>query len=189
MRDALAYMLSNFHSGDFPVWQLSPKMNKWAGQCRDRLGHEFAQLVAAKLSENGWHTETEVAVTKLLRKRFDLDYGDVDVLAWRDDSARVLLIECKDVQQKKAEGEIAEQLADFRGELRDNGKPDLLLRHLRRIDVIFQHQDEVVAYASLQKPPAIEGHLVFKKPVPMKFAWERMKDRIALSLMSELDRI
>jgi hypothetical protein len=44
-------------------------------------------------------------------------------------------------------------------------------------------------YLKLDAPPSLEGHLVFKNPVPMKFAWERIKERIALHLFSELDRV
>jgi hypothetical protein len=113
----------------------------------------------------------------------------VDVLAWRAASGRLLLIECKDVQHKKADGEVAEQLADFRGELKPDGKPDLLLRHLRRLEVISQHKSELINYTGLEETPIIEGHLVFRNPVPMKFAWDRMNDRVALSLMSELHNI
>jgi len=189
LRDAVVYMLHNYHNGDYPAWQLSPKMHTWAGHYRDRLGKEFTQCVARRLGELGWKTDTDVAVTKLLGKGFDQDYGDVDVLAWRADSGRVLLIECKDVQHKKADGEIAEQLTDFRGELKPNGKPDLLLRHIRRLEVISQHKSELRTYTGLDIMPMMEGHLVFRNPVPMKFVWDRMKDRVALSLMSELHNI
>jgi hypothetical protein len=83
---------------------------------------------------DGWHAEVEVKVTKLLGRGFDKDHGDVDVLAWRDDG-RVLAIECKDVQFRKTLGEMAEQLSDFRGEIRSNGKRDELRKHLDRMEV------------------------------------------------------
>lgn len=184
-RDAYVYMVRNYHRGDFPLWQLKPKMRVWSGRSRDRIGHEFCQEVAARMRELGWNVETEVPVTKLLRKGFDQNYGDVDVLAWNKDLGRVLLMECKDVQHRKIEGEIAEQLADFRGELRSDGKPDHLLRHLRRIEVITAHPKEVAAYVAINAPK-IEGHLVFRHPVPMKFAWQRMEARITLNLMDDL---
>lgn len=186
VRDAMHYMMNQFFRGDFPLNQLKPKMKRWAGTSRDRIGKEFTQGVAERLTELKWKTETEVRVTKLLRKGFDRDYGDVDVLAWQPSSSRVLAIECKDVQYRKTDGEIAEQLADFRGEIRSDGKPDLLLRHLNRIELIGTHLSEVKKYTALTCSPRIEGHLVFRNPVPMQFAWERMKRRIALHLFSEL---
>ena len=94
---------------------------------------------------DGWHAEVEVKVTKLLRRGFGKDHGDVDVLAWRD-NGRVLAIECKDVQFRKTLGEMAEQLSDFRGEIRSNGKRDELCKHLDRMEVIGQHPPLVAAY-------------------------------------------
>ncbi len=186
VRDAMQYMFGQYHRGDFPLNQLQPKMKRWAGTSRNRIGKQFTREVAERLAEFGWNVETEVRITKLLRKGFDRDYGDVDVLAWQPSSGRVLAIECKDVQYRKTDGEIAEQLADFRGEVQSDGKPDLLLRHLYRIELIGTHLSEVKKYTGLACSPTIEGHLVFKNPVPMKFAWERMKQRVVLNLFAEL---
>lgn len=147
------------------------------------------------MHELGWNVDTEVPVTKLLGKG-SADgfgslkvFGDVDVLAWQADSSRILLMECKDVQHRKIEGEIAEQLSDFRGELRPDGKPDFLLRHLNRMSVIAAHPKELAAYVGCKVEPRIEAHLVFKNPVPMKFALKRMEERIAIHLLASLDRI
>jgi hypothetical protein len=186
LRDALVYMIGNYHRGDYPRWQLTPKMKQWAGESRNRMGREFTQAVAKRLEELGWKTDSEVRVTKLLQKGFEKDYGDVDVLAWRADTKRVLVMECKDVQHRKTEGEIAEQLGDFRGELGSDGKPDYLLRHLRRMEVISAHPVELARYVGFDGTPHIESHLVFKNPVPMKFAWQRMESRVRLHLFSEL---
>ena len=189
LRDAFGYMLENYHRGDFPPSQLKPKMKQWAGKSRDRIGRQFTQSVAKRLGELGWETQTEIKLTKLLRKGFERDYGDIDVLAWNQNSGRVLIIECKDVQYRKTYGEIAEQLWDFRGELAPDGKPDLLLRHLNRIEIISQHVPELVRHIGFNQTPRIEGHLVFKNPVPMQFAWERMAERVALHIFAELDKI
>jgi hypothetical protein len=190
LRDAFGYMFRNYHRGDFPRWQLSPKMKRWAGKSRKRMGEEFSSEVAARLRELGWKVEkTELRVTELLGKKFDKDYGDIDVLAWNESTGRVLLIECKDVQHRKTDGEIAEQLLDFRGELGADGKPDLLLKHLNRVELISKHVPEVMTYLKLESRPVLEGHLVFKNPVPMKFAWKRMQERINLNLFSDLEKI
>lgn len=84
---------------------------------------------------------------------------------------------------------IAEQLLDFRGELDESGKPDLLLKHLRRVELVEAHVPEVMKYLKLSASPTLEGHLVFKNPVPMKFAWDAMKERVQLNLFAELGRI
>ena len=188
LRDALMYMIGNYNRGDFPQWQLKPAMHSWAGESRKRIGHEFNQAVASRLSELGWQVEPEIAITKLLRKGFDRDYGDVDVLAWRPESGRVLVIECKDVQFRKTYGEIAEQLADFRGEVRD-GKPDHLLRHLNRIEIIAKNSIQLINYLGFSRAPQMEGHLVFRNPVPMQFAWTRMAQRVALHTFARLNEL
>jgi hypothetical protein len=110
-------------------------------------------------------------------------------LAWRPDVGRVLVIECKDVQLRKTYGEIAEQLADFRGEADLSGRPDYLLRHLNRVDLISRHLREVKKYLRLGVEPKVESYLVFKRPVPMKFALKRMEERVIVRLFSELPQI
>ena len=180
LRDSLVYMYSLYESGDFPVSQLSPKMAAWRGIANGRRGTVFAEEVAEAMRANGWYTEVEVKVTKLLGRGFDKDHGDVDVLAWRDDG-RVLAIECKDVQFRKTLGEMAEQLADFRGEIRPNGKRDELRKHLDRMEIIRQHLPRVASYVRRPTIDAIESHLLFRNPVPMEFALSRMAGQIRVS--------
>ena len=63
-------------------------------------------------------------------------------------------------------------------------------KHLNRIDVLQTHKEIVAKALKLQKPPQLEGHLVFKNPVPMQFMWREWKDKeLKLSLFSELDSI
>lgn len=186
VRDAFAYMLANYHRGDFPLRQLMPKMRKWAGKSRDQIGHDFNAKVAARLQELGWQTDIEVKPSKILRKSLDKNYGDVDVLAWKKETSRVLVVECKDLQYRKTEGEIAEQLADFRGELKPNGKPDDLLAHLTRFDLLSRHDAEVTKFLGFRGCAKIESHLVFRNPVPMQFALKRMAERVTVSLFAGL---
>jgi hypothetical protein len=186
LRAGFVYMAGGFLRGDFPAWQLKPLMQSWAGAESDRRGKQFNAEVAARLRDLGWQAESEVAVTRLLAKGFDRNYGDVDVVAWRPESGRVAIIECKDVQLRKTYGEIAEQLADFRGEIGANGRPDYLLRHLNRVDLISQHLARVTKYLKLPLEPKLESYLLFKHPVPMRFALKRMEERVRVRLFSEL---
>jgi hypothetical protein len=189
VRDGVVYTIGNYHRGDFPARQIGKAMRIWAGTLRDRMGREFGAEVAAKLKNLGWNTEPEVKITKLLRQGFDRDYGDVDVLAWNPVSGRVLIIECKDVQYRKTFGEISEQLADFRGEIGSDGKPDYLRRHLDRVDIISQHLPAVAAYLGITKVQKVESHLVFRNPVPMEFALQHMAARVTIGLFDRLDKI
>ena len=188
LRDSFSYMFSNYYRGDFPGWQFrSREMKSWVGKSMHKRGNEFSKLVGDKLTELGWNVEVEQAVTKLLRKGFEKNYGDIDVLAWSDTMERVLLIECKDVQYRKTPGEIAEQLTDFRGEYKDNGKPDFLRKHLDRVDLISEHVDSLYEFIGAGKSYRVEGHLVFKNAVPMQYAWGHMKEACPISVHSDLD--
>jgi hypothetical protein len=186
IRECLQYMLVNLHRGEFPQEQLSPKMRVWAGKSADIRGAAFAKEVSLKLTELGWQTDLEVRLTKLLGKSFNTDYGDVDVLAWDPASGRVLVIECKDVHFRKTYGEIAEHLADFRGELRENGRKDYLLKHLDRVALLRREADALQKYVGLDKSPKIESHLMFKNTVPMEFALRTIGDRVAVSSFDQL---
>jgi hypothetical protein len=189
VREAVVYMLRNYHRGDFPRWQLKPKMKSWAGFSRNKMGSAFALKVAERLTELGWNTAVEKKVTEILRTGFDRDFGDVDVLAWNAATGRLLLCECKDLQYRKTEGEIAEQLSDYRGDVDDDGKRDDLRKHLDRLDLITQHLPKLQTFVGMSETPRVEGHLIFSNPVPMQFAWEQMKTRTGLHVFANLDRI
>jgi hypothetical protein len=150
---------------------------------------EFNVKVALRMRELGWQAKHEVRVTELLGRSLDRNYGDIDVLAWHPHSGRVLVMECKDLQLNRTLGEVAEQLADFRGVTRPDGKRDPLKKHLDRLDVLTEHKLAISRSLKLTTDIQIEGHLVFKNPVPMRFAWERMASRIRLSLFAELDKL
>lgn len=175
VRDGFAYSLGNYYRGAFPHWQLNSKgMKQWAGKIFDKDGRDFGVKVADKMRELGWSVDVEVKITKLLRKGFDRDFGDVDVIAWDMNSQRVILMECKDLKYKKTPGEIAEQIADFRGEYNDRGKPDLLRKHLDRVSIIQRHEAELAKFVGMEKISKIEHTLVFRNPVPMRYAWSSL---------------
>ncbi|VAW77333.1 hypothetical protein MNBD_GAMMA12-3179 [hydrothermal vent metagenome] len=188
VRDSVRYMLQNYYSGGFAGWQLqTSEMRRWVGKSMHKRGTDFSIKVSESLSKLGWNTELELPVTKLLRMGFDTNYGDIDVLAWNYETKRILLIECKDVQFRKTPSEIAEQLADFRGVINDNGKPDYLLKHLNRIKIITTNYEALLSYAGMDVNSIIEGHLIFKNAVPMQYAWEHMKEICSISIHSDLE--
>lgn len=189
VRDAVTYMLGNFLRGDFPGYQLKPAMRAWGGRSRDQVGHAFGKEVAARLKELGWETDCEVKITRLLKQGFPRNYGDVDVLAWSSASGRVLIVECKDVQYRKNYGEICEQLADFRGDNGPDGKPDLLRKHLDRVELLREHLPALAKFIGWDRVSAIESHLIFKNPVPMEFAMKHMAEKVTVGLFDHLDRI
>jgi hypothetical protein len=190
LRESFAALVSWFHRGEIPDRQArSNLMGKWIGHANDVQRRKFNTTVADRMRELGWRAESEVKLTKILGRPLDRNYGDIDVLAWRPETGRVLLIECKDLQYLKTLGEVAEQLADFRGEIRPDGKPDHLRRHLDRLDVLAEHKPAVSKALGLASSIQLEGHLVFKNPVPMQFAWDQKAKRVGLSLFAELNRL
>jgi hypothetical protein len=186
LRDGFGYILANYHQGDFPQRQLSPKMRSWRGRTTAERGVAFNAEVAQRLRELGWQARADINVSTILGAAFKR-YGDVDVLAWNPATGRILLIECKDLQFGKTFGEIAEQLAEFRGQTRADGSPDKLRRHLDRIDVLTTHADALAKFVGVLTANAIEGHLVFKNPVPMQFAGARMAAQIRVHIVESLD--
>jgi len=190
VRQAFAAGMGWFYHGEIPQGQAkSDEMRRWIGKANNVQRTKFNAAVASKMKELGWQSEKEVRITKILGRSLDHDYGDVDVLAWQPASGRVLAMECKDLQFLKSLGEVAEQLSDFRGEIRADGKPDHLKKHLNRLQVLNANRDAVSKSLKLESPIQVEGHLVFNNPVRMQFAWEKMASKVRLSLFSELQNL
>jgi hypothetical protein len=189
-REALYYVVTGYHSGEIAQWQArSGEMRSWLGHANHIQRSEFNSEVAERMREFGWNVMSEVNLTGILGRGLDRNYGDIDVLAWRRDSGRVLAIECKDLQYQKTIGEVAAQLADYRGELKQDGKPDDLRKHFDRIHVLRANPAVIDQKLNLLAPLQLEAHMVFRNPVPMKFAWEQMAARIRLSQFDELDQL
>ncbi len=171
VREAVHYALRCFHEGSFDKSvATSAAMQSWVGGATNRHGHAFNGEVRERLEELGWTAVSDVEMTALLRRGFERKYGDVDVLAWNAATRRVLMVECKDLHLRKTLGEIAEQLADFRGGRDERGRPDLLRKHLDRHELALQHVEDVRRYTKMTLAPVIECHVVFRKPVPVTFA-------------------
>ena len=181
VREAIAYALRNFHEGNFPERQLSPRMRSWKHRVEGERGAKFENRVANAFLESGWKAERGVKITKILGRSTERDFGDVDVLAWHEESGRVLAIECKDLQFRKTLGEIAEQLANFRGTLNSRGKPDYLARHLERMEILQNNITEVAKYTGFQSLGDLESHLLFRYPVPMEHALKNMSEKVVVT--------
>ena len=190
VREHLTYLVAGLYRGDFvETFARSRLMRAWIGGANNRRGHAFNREVAARMHELGWEVKHDLKPTAILGRALPKDYGDVDVLAWQPSSSRILIMECKDLQFRKTAGEIAEQLADFRGGLDKRGKPDLLRKHLERCELLETDLDAVARYCRINSPVSLERHLVFRNPVPMQFAWDRLKGQTRLHLYDDLSSI
>ena len=98
--------------------------------------------------------------------------GDVDVLAWNDASGRVFVIECKRLLMATTVREVVQRLEDFQG---NKEEKDSLGRHLRRIDWITKHSDEVAKLIGIPSSNIkLIPLLVTSDTVPMQF-YDAMK--------------
>jgi hypothetical protein len=189
-RQAFVMTVGLYYRAEVPQYQAkSAGMRSWLGARNHRHRLAFNTAVAERMSALGWETEKEMTVPALIGGGLDRNYGDIDVVAWNPDSGRVLLIECKDLQYHRAMGEVAEQLHDFRGEILPDGKPDLLRKHLDRVAKVKTNPAAVAKALRIQGPVTLEGHLVFKNPVPMRFVADRLASKITVRLFDELDQI
>ena len=190
LHESFGLTLGTLHRGEIPDAQMnSSQMRSWLGSRNHRHRLSFNSAVASRMQELGWKTRHEMKLTAIIGGSLDRDYGDVDVVAWRADSRRVLMIECKDLQYHKTIGEVAEQLHDFRGEVGANGRPDLMKKHLDRVEILKKHHAAIAKTLHLTEPIQVEAHIVFKNPVPMQFVSERLASKIKLSLFNELGNL
>ncbi len=189
LRESIRYIVSSYHDGAFPDRHYrSTLMKKWSGKQASVRGPRFAKQVSDYMRQYGWNTLLEAQVTKLLERGFDTDYGDVDVCAWND-SGRVLIIECKYLQYHKTPGEIAEQLNDYRGRVKNNGKRDDLRKHLDRIEILNRYKCELANMLKCHHDIAIEGWIVFRNPVPMLYMWNKLQEHVKVATFDDLGAI
>jgi hypothetical protein len=188
VREALYILLRSCHIGEMPDWQVSSRpMRKWLGHANNVTRTAFNESVALQLRDLGWKSDSDYKISRLLGVPLDRDYGDVDALAWDPKSGRVLAIECKDLHFHKTLGEVAEQLSDFRGETKADGKRDLLRKHLDRILTMENHKSEIRKRLALEADPQIEAYVAFKNPVPMEFSWPETMPAVKPLLASQLE--
>jgi hypothetical protein len=172
IRKGFAYIIRNSFDASFgdDLFR-SKQMKKWIGHKRNIVGHEFNKEAALKFIENGWLAEPDVLVSKILNKKLNFNYGDVDVVAWNKSSGIICLVECKDLDFAKTPGEIARQAYEFRGVNRPNGKPDRLKKHLNRVKVLTENVNILRKFLKINEavPIEIRTIVLFSQVVPMEY--------------------
>lgn len=191
--DGGEYTLTRYLDAEFREIQLrSREMLRWNGAIKDKTS--FNEGVAEKLRELGWTAHSDVALTKILKRSDDEEfgnirrYGDVDVLAWDDQTRRVVALECKDLMYRKTPGEIAEQLSNFQGDLDARGKPDLLLKHMNRMEVLRANPGSLSTFTGVPDP-SLEDYLIFSGQVPMGYAEQGIRSKTNMLLFDEIDTL
>lgn len=168
----------------------SKKMIVWNGTKKAKEGLVFNSEVAALFDQGDWVVEEEVKLTKILNKKLK-DFGDVDVLAWHKTKNIVLAIECKDLEVAKTQGEIARQLAEFKGKVNSKGKGDRLHKHIIRLDELNNNIAGVAAYCGNKnaEETKVIGMVVFSFIVPMNFAEIDTQEIIFSDVNSLMDEV
>ncbi|MEM9066600.1 MAG: hypothetical protein AAGB51_14065 [Planctomycetota bacterium] len=136
---------------------------QWIGSIADEAGSAYSTQVATELESLGWLTETEVELVSLFQDGTLAKFGDIDVIAKHPDRPELMLIECKNLKLAKNPSEIVKQMDEFKGEINKNGKPDRLLKHIRRVDYVAQHFDRLPKKWKSGSTRAC-GLLAFSKP-------------------------
>ena len=185
VREALALQLTKSHKGEYPTdFYSSEGMRSWLGTRNKEERIRFNTIVADQLSELGWKTKADIKLPELLNRKFEIDYGDVDTLAWSVQENRVLLIECKDLDMARGEAEISKQLYRFRGAVYPNGDNDSLMKHLNRAEIIEENRQLLGRRLGFsQAEYEVEVWLVFSDPVLlMQIEDERYRSTCASNL-------
>lgn len=68
-----------------------------------------------------------------------------------------------------ADGEIAKQLYEFKGQKNSRGKKDRLLKHVKRVEELEKDLQGLANFTSLDTKLQIKGLIVFSNIVPMVF--------------------
>jgi hypothetical protein len=187
-RDGAAKVIDYCFNGGFEAKDFPPgRMRSWIGASENKRGHQFNIDVSDRLRGLGWHTKPNVKLTEILNDKLDRDYGDVDVLAWRD--GLVLAIECKDLELAMTIGEIARQLHEFRGEIGSHGKPDRLKKHLLRAEILKGRAADVKKYTRTVGEIEIQTYLLFSDIVPMSFSEIASLHDVRLATLDEVDTL
>lgn len=154
----------------------SEEMRSWIGAVTDQLGHAFNETVAAKLRDLGWHARTEVQMTEL---GGGADLGDVDVLAWREETELVYAIECKRLMYDRTMGEIGRRLRDYTDSNRD-GKRTPIQKTLDRMTFLRNNTEVLEQFIGLRVGRGtIRSALVTDDITPMQFS-QRVRERLDL---------
>lgn len=151
----------------------SRAMKRYAGRMGGETGMGFNDEVADAVRGLGLRAEVgksvpwcrQTAGTPAL-----IALGDVDVLAVSVDGRRVWVVEAKELKLCRTLGEAARRLSEYRGLEHEGGKPDKMLRHLRRVAHLREHADDLRRTLGLALVPEVNGVLVVGAPQPMEQA-------------------
>jgi hypothetical protein len=149
----------------------SREMRRYVGERGRIVGTKFNETVAARLRALGLRAYPSAKPSWCFNHKNTtevVELGDFDVLALTPDGRRAWVIEAKDLKLCRTVGETARRLADYEGRMSGSGKPDKMLRHLRRVAYARTHVADLARRLNLAVTPEISGLLVVRAPQPME---------------------
>jgi len=175
--------------GDF--WT-SRAMKKYVGE-RGRIeGNRFNDTVAEKIEELGLIAYSAAKPSWCFNHKNTsevAELGDFDVLAITPDGRRAWVVEAKDLKLCRTIGESARRLSEYEGRMLPSGKPDKMLRHLRRVAYARRHAGDLARRLKLDEIPTVAGILVVRAPQPMEAFLPGDKADASVVMLSEIDRV
>lgn len=152
-------------------WNTS-KMRAFSSSAGGKVGLEFNETVARRIDDLGlraWPSAKPSWALNCKATPAIEQLGDVDVLAVSADRSRVWVIEVKDLKLCRTMGEIARRLSEYRGRQNEKGRPDKMLRHIRRVAHFREHASELIGRLGLPGVPQISGALIVRSSQPMEY--------------------
>jgi hypothetical protein len=166
MRRSAAYVLHGIGEAAFPTEHFrSRAMRQFCGEQANHQGNEFTSDVANRIEQLGLSVRRQVLMSAFGVPSCEGDYGDVDVLAWKDRSPIVYVVECKHLRTAASVRDVVDRLDEYRGERNDS-----LGKHLRRLNWLRSNPAALSALTSIPTDTIqIRGLLVTDDLVPMQF--------------------
>jgi hypothetical protein len=172
-------------------WQ-SQEMRVFASSAGAKAGQEFNREVAGRLSVLKVRAWPSVKPSWCLNEKNTpalKELGDVDVLAVSPDLRAVWVIEAKDLKLCRTLGESARRLSSYRGQRDEKGRPDALLRHLRRVEYLRTNAARLLHRLKLPTTPRVHGVLVVNAPQPMQQLHPEYSADSTVVMLDELEKV
>lgn len=182
----VAKFVSDARTGalDQKTFRRDGKLFKWIGTVNGIEGEAFNDRVAEHFRTAGWEAESNLTDGKILNRKKNSAFGDVDVLAWSKVHGRVLVVECKDLSFDKTLGEIARRLSNYQGGTKSGGKRDDLRKHLDRCEDIEANLAALSDFVAFEVK-GIERVLLFSEATPIQFS--KIADKFAVKVCTSGD--